>query len=278
MSKYFVATDGTIHGECIVENPANPAGFQIVEIADMPFDTLDIKYIDGNLVPIALTDGYNGDISLILKRIYKDYDSLNEGSVNQVANKIRPGLSVSVAYGEGGCVGVFVNTLSDVGLLNVGAALTSLRTLLEDAAKIGCPVFGHLVNASLFEFYIKLGIALTMMPDGTALAIYNPDIVVGASSILAKRVLKLTNLIQSFMDKAAQQNGYDDIRSAALRAAYPGPFHDEGVSYAVWMDACWFKCYELISEVKSGVRDINSFTYDSIIQELPALTITGSKP
>jgi hypothetical protein len=67
-----------------------------------------------------------------------------------------------------------------------------------------------------------------------------------------RQVAEFTQAVQSHLNQAAQAKGYDDIRSAALRAGYPGPFHDEGVLFAGWMDGCWSNCYALLADVKAG--------------------------
>lgn len=86
---------------------------------------------------------------------------------------------------------------------------------------------------------------------------------------LAIKVGAVTRLVQSHLDAAAQDQGYDNIRSAALRAAYPGPFHDEGVKYATWMDACWAHCFKVLADMQAGTRAIP--TEDELIAELPPL-------
>lgn len=70
--------------------------------------------------------------------------------------------------------------------------------------------------------------------------------------------LELTRAVQRHMDEKARLKGYDDIRSAALRAGFPGPFHDEGVIYAAWMDSCWATCYAVMAEVQAGNRPVPS--------------------
>lgn len=65
----------------------------------------------------------------------------------------------------------------------------------------------------------------------------------------------------------AAKKGYDTIRSAALRAGYPGPFHDEGVAFATWMDQCYSAGYTIIANVKSGARAIP--TVEQMLAELP---------
>jgi hypothetical protein len=75
------------------------------------------------------------------------------------------------------------------------------------------------------------------------------------------------NAIQRHLDAKAHANFYDDIKSAALRAGYPGPFHAEGVRYAQWMDACWAKGYDVLNAVENGTRPAP--TLAQLINELP---------
>lgn len=75
--------------------------------------------------------------------------------------------------------------------------------------------------------------------------------------------------VQAYMNAKAQTRSWDDIRSAALRAGYPGPFHDEGVAWATWMDACWAHCYQAMADVLAGVRTMP--TTDQLIAEFPAV-------
>lgn len=73
--------------------------------------------------------------------------------------------------------------------------------------------------------------------------------------------------IQKLLDEEAQKSEYDNIHSAALRAAYPGPFHDEGIRYATWMDACWDKRNEILKKVKAKERPIP--TVEEVLAEMP---------
>ena len=76
--------------------------------------------------------------------------------------------------------------------------------------------------------------------------------------------------IQSFLDSKAQEKRYDNIKSAALRAALPNsPFHAEGVAAGEWMDNCWALSYQIMSEVKNGERDMP--TIEELISMLPEL-------
>lgn len=77
--------------------------------------------------------------------------------------------------------------------------------------------------------------------------------------------------IQRHLDSKAQVRGYDDIKSAALRAGYPGPFHDEGVKYASWMDMCWAKSYEVLAKVQRG--EMAQPSVPELIAQMPELVL-----
>jgi len=73
--------------------------------------------------------------------------------------------------------------------------------------------------------------------------------------------------IAEYLDVGAKKKNYDNIINAALRAGYAGPFHDEGVQYATWMDACWSNGYTLLSQVESGL--IQKPTVEELLGTLP---------
>lgn len=64
--------------------------------------------------------------------------------------------------------------------------------------------------------------------------------------------------IDSILAEGAARRLYDSIHTAALRAGYPGPFHDEGVLYATWMDSVYATCYQVQGQVARGERPIPS--------------------
>ena len=84
-------------------------------------------------------------------------------------------------------------------------------------------------------------------------------------------ILEIQNAVIEYLNAPARAKLYDSIQSAALRAGYPGPFHDEGVAFATWMDTCWAKCYELLAEVKDGTRPVMS--PEEVVAELPVLQL-----
>lgn len=73
------------------------------------------------------------------------------------------------------------------------------------------------------------------------------------------------------LDAAARSRRYDSIHTAALRAGFPGPFHDEGVALASWMDQCNAIGYQIMAEIESGQRVAP--TIDEYIAMLPELVL-----
>lgn len=86
-----------------------------------------------------------------------------------------------------------------------------------------------------------------------------------------QKIAAAEHAVQAMLDAAAKAKRYDDIRSAALRAGYPGPFQAEGIAFAQWMDACWSKCYEVLAAVNAGERD--EPTVDELLDEMPPLAL-----
>jgi len=95
------------------------------------------------------------------------------------------------------------------------------------------------------------------------------DAVTGHS--VEHKIADLVAAVQAAMDARAQLKGYDDIKSAALRAGYPGPFHDEGVAFAQWMDLCWATAYTILAEVTAGTRPLP--TVEEAVAAMPALVL-----
>lgn len=69
---------------------------------------------------------------------------------------------------------------------------------------------------------------------------------------------------------AAKAKGYDTQYTCALRAGYPGPFHDEGVAFATWMDNCNVAAFTLMSQVLAGAVPMPSM--EDFLAGLPVLT------
>jgi hypothetical protein len=77
--------------------------------------------------------------------------------------------------------------------------------------------------------------------------------------------------IEAEMNRRAVLKYYDNIKSAALRAGYPGPFHDEGVAFATWMDSCYALAYAVLAEVDAGTRPMP--TPEESVAMMPPLVL-----
>jgi len=88
---------------------------------------------------------------------------------------------------------------------------------------------------------------------------------------LEDRAAVLLAGVDAHLNAAARSKRYDSIRAAALRAGYPGPFHDEGMAFATWMDSVYATCYEVLAKVQSGT--IEEPTLEQLIGMLPVLQL-----
>lgn len=90
--------------------------------------------------------------------------------------------------------------------------------------------------------------------------------------MLSERIIdKYQKAHDAHLDAAAKARRYDSIQSAALRAAFAGPFHAEGVAYANWMDTCNALGYQIMSEIEQGIRA--PLSVDDYIALLPPLVL-----
>ena len=89
--------------------------------------------------------------------------------------------------------------------------------------------------------------------------------------ILTPTEEEYTLAVTNFMDAKAQERKYDSIHTAALRAAYPGPFQAEGVAYASWMDSVWISLYSKMGRVLQSQEPYPSI--DELLASLPPLVL-----
>ena len=61
----------------------------------------------------------------------------------------------------------------------------------------------------------------------------------------------IVTAMDALFNAVAQAKNYDNRLTCALRAGYPGPFHDEGVAFATWMDTQNAKAYALLAQVQA---------------------------
>ena len=75
--------------------------------------------------------------------------------------------------------------------------------------------------------------------------------------------------LEAHFDAVAHQRRYRDRYTCAVRAGYAGPFQSEGQAFAAWMDSCNALGYQIIAEVRAGVRAIPS--PDGLVAAMPAM-------
>lgn len=80
--------------------------------------------------------------------------------------------------------------------------------------------------------------------------------------------------LQLHLDNKAKEYGYDNIYTAISYADEPSvlKFQDEGKAFRKWRSLLWEQVNSIKQDVMNGLREVPSI--DSLIQELPKLTIT----
>lgn len=78
-----------------------------------------------------------------------------------------------------------------------------------------------------------------------------------------------TTALEQYCDNVAQSRKYDNRFTCSLRAGYPGPFQEEGRTFAVWMDTCNAAAYQILHEVSTGEREVPS--KEELISLLPPI-------
>jgi len=81
---------------------------------------------------------------------------------------------------------------------------------------------------------------------------------------------KLIVDVQTILDKTAQSHGYDNIASLVSYNGDANPiFNAEGKAGIKWRSTCWEKCFQIIDDIKAGLR---TYPTDSgLISELPPM-------
>lgn len=130
------------------------------------------------------------------------------------------------------------------------------------------------------------------LPDGDSIVKYDPPIydpqledlvnvepVVGdtVEFILTPKPVEITDqiwqarksdVIQRHLDLTAQGYGYNNIFTATTYATSLSPkFGPEGTAFRDWRDVVWAVGYQIIADVKTGLRTMP--TDDELIVELP---------
>lgn len=76
--------------------------------------------------------------------------------------------------------------------------------------------------------------------------------------------------LTDYFNGVARTKNYDSRITCALRAGYPGPFHEEGAAFATWMDTCNALAYQMLYEVQAGTRPMPG-TLEEALELLPPM-------
>ena len=80
---------------------------------------------------------------------------------------------------------------------------------------------------------------------------------------------RLTDAVQNWMDRRAQERGYDNIASAcSYIQSTDDVFQAEAEVCVAWRDRVWRYCYNVLDEVMAGRRSIP--TVEELLAELDA--------
>lgn len=86
-----------------------------------------------------------------------------------------------------------------------------------------------------------------------------------------EQLTSLTSAVQRHLDVTASEKNYDSILSCTTYATSKNPkFKAEGQAAVEWRDDVWTACYQIMDEVKEGIREIP--TELDIIEELPKMS------
>ena len=80
-------------------------------------------------------------------------------------------------------------------------------------------------------------------------------------------IAKYERLLDSHMDSVAKQHRYDNRFTFALRAGYDGPYKEEGIRFAQWMDNCNVMAFDILQKVQNKESELPSET--DFIEMLP---------
>ncbi len=94
------------------------------------------------------------------------------------------------------------------------------------------------------------------------------------SDVQALTIDRHEEAVQNVLDSAAQARGYEGILSASTYATSKHPrFGPEGIAFRDWRDACWDYCYQALTDVQAGKRQIPEVK--ELLAELPPAPTFG---
>lgn len=124
-------------------------------------------------------------------------------------------------------------------------------------------VFSPLINAVAVSN--EIGDTLRSCKELGAYTYENGLLALSAPSL---SLMDFQNAHDAFINAPAIARRYRDFSTFAMRAGFPGPYHDEAVVYATWMDTCNQLGYQILGEVQAGTRSIPT-TIEEYLNLLP---------
>lgn len=74
----------------------------------------------------------------------------------------------------------------------------------------------------------------------------------------------IVTAMEQLFDATAQSKHYDNRITCALRAGYFGPFQQEGIAFATWMDSQNAKGYTMLAQVQAGTMPMPATVADAL--------------
>ncbi len=78
------------------------------------------------------------------------------------------------------------------------------------------------------------------------------------------------NALDDMINRKAQEKGYDNRITVCMRTGYNSVWQNECIRFAIWMDNCYLKAFEIMSDVKSGIRQMP--TLEQFLLEMPTFS------
>jgi hypothetical protein len=77
--------------------------------------------------------------------------------------------------------------------------------------------------------------------------------------------------VRTHIENIATGRGWTSPESCTARAGYPGPWQDEAILFANWMDDCYVKLFELFNEFEGDSEKL-PVSVDAYISNLPTIS------
>ncbi|MBV5336780.1 MAG: hypothetical protein J0653_01915 [Deltaproteobacteria bacterium] len=119
------------------------------------------------------------------------------------------------------------------------------------------------------EFYLNCPPEATHIINNEPVTII-PEPVIPPPPTEAEIIASLTQAVQARLDSEARTHNYDGILSLCSYVTSLDPvFKAEGQAGVEWRDACWRTAYQVMADVKAGMRGVP--TSEELVAELTTM-------